>query len=534
MNTTRLGSLLLTVSVASFAHASLATHEDGVILVKMKPGYSSSVVDAPIGATIKRQLAAGNWHSVQLPKGVSLERGLAYYRASAGVEAAEINFKNELFKTVNDPKANQQWWIPVVKAPQAWDLTTGSASVTVAICDTGVDYNHEDLKSKIAPGGYDVSDKDSDPMDYQGHGTHCAGIAAAATNNGIGVAGMGYNVRILPVKVFPNSFDDVVAEGITYATDHGAKVVSLSLGRLADSSAILQDAVNYATSKGVVVVAAAGNNGIDVTTTGFVPSNLDNVFNVAATNSADQRASFSNYSRTRVAVAAPGEDIFSTLWPGAYASESGTSMACPMVAGLVGLVRSYAPSATGKEVVNAIMKTADNVGPFVKSGRINAYKAVDFFTISKPLPATLVSKDVFQGSKVAGGAAYMTLLSEGIRNLGQVAGVTSVYKMPAQPIAQLRTSEIVAKFSPVPSATVQLFLWNFATNKYDLMSSVPGTTGSVSYSPGIIPTSYYDQKTHQFGLVVRSLVPNRVGNSSAQYKFTVNSLTATFGYRQNP
>jgi hypothetical protein len=170
----------------------------------------------------------------------------------------------------------------------------------------------------------------------------------------------------------------------------------------------------------------------------------------------------------------------------------------------------------------------------VKSGRINAFKAVDYFSVSVPVSATLVSKSVFQGSAVFGTAAFMNIQSESVRNLGQVAGVTSVFRLPTNPISQMRKATISATFGTNNGATVQLFLWNYSTSKYDLVTSVPGSTGQITYAVDTLPTQYYDKTTRNYSLILRSLVPSRSGYGTASYVFPIRTLTGSFSYRLNP
>lgn len=322
----------------------------------------------------------------------------------------------------DDPLFDQQWALNQsndcdIDAPEAWCIETGSPNVTIAIIDTGVDYNHPDLAANIwhdpiyGNPGYDFvdidtnwyiehgfelcpdedyTDPDGDPMDVRGHGTHCSGIAGAVTNNGIGIAGVSWNCKIMPVrsgfKIIYLSrvyglleFDDV-ALGIIYATDNGANVISMSFG--GGDSDLVHDAINYAYSQGVVLVAAAGN---DNTNAPSYPAGYDNVIAVAATDSDDSKASFSNYG-SWVDVAAPGVDILSTLPNNAYGSWSGTSMACPHVTGLAALILSKNQSFDQEEVRTIICDSADRLPPPEEKleGRINAFNAL----LRGPGPAT--------------------------------------------------------------------------------------------------------------------------------------------------
>jgi len=255
--------------------------------------------------------------------------------ASPGVIYAEPNYPAYALDVIpNDPGWSNQYNMVAIDAPQGWSLTTGASSVTIAIVDTGVDLSHPDLVNKILP-GYDFVNNDVVAQDDNGHGTHVSAIAAAETNNGIGVAGVDWGANILPVKVLDASGNGTyanVAAGITWATDQGAQVINLSLGGTSKSST-LEDAVNYADAHGVILVAAAGNSGGSV----LYPAAYPPVMAVAATDSSNTRASFSSYGST-VDVAAPGVNIYSALVGGNYGFLSGTSMAAPHVTGLAAIL----------------------------------------------------------------------------------------------------------------------------------------------------------------------------------------------------
>jgi len=290
---------------------------------------------------------------------------------------------------VNDPRFNEQYGPQKIQAPGAWrvianrrgDVSTATATVNIAICDTGVDLDHPELQGKIKAS---VNFSDSpDEDDHYGHGTHVAGIAAAATNNGEGIAGVGFSANLLNVKVlgdFGSGSTSGVAAGIRWAADNGADVINLSLGS-AFGSSTLKAAVDYAWSKGVVIVAAAGNSG---DTRKFYPAAYDNCIAVAATDANDQLAPFSTRG-SWVDIAAPGVAILSTLpnHPNAiggqdYGNLDGTSMASPHVAGAVALVMAAFPDKTDAAFFrNQVQNTADAVpGLNIAGGRLNAHSAM--------------------------------------------------------------------------------------------------------------------------------------------------------------
>lgn len=345
------------------------------IVVKYKsntPANTIAAVTSKKGAEVSKKQAG--IYVVKI-KGKSVSEAIKDFKADPNVEYAEPNIIFHADFTPNDPYFSQQYGPQKVQAPTAWDKTQGSSSVKVAIVDTGVQLSHPDLSSKIVA-GYDFVSNDSVADDGNGHGTHCAGIAAALTNNSKGIAGMAPNVSIMPVRVLDNSGSGTlanVAAGIRWAADNGAKVISLSLGA-SSGATTLQDAVNYAWNKGAVVVAAAGNSG---NTSPNYPAYYTNAIAVGSTDSSDAKSSFSNYGTSWVDVAAPGSSIYSTYTGSTYRSLSGTSMATPHVAGLAGLLASQGRTATN--IRAAIENTSDAVGlSYWKYGRINASKAVNY------------------------------------------------------------------------------------------------------------------------------------------------------------
>ncbi len=302
----------------------------------------------------------------------ALERQRQALERSPVVEAADYNYIVEPQWVPDDPRLGDQWALGKVNALRAWEYSRGRET-DIAIVDSGIDQNHSDL-GKIA-GQYDFVENDSVADDDYGHGTHVAGIASSVTGNGKGGAGMSPYSRLLIAKILDSSGDGTISDvikGIEWAVDNGAKVINLSLGHQGESTSE-RDAVNYAWSRGVVVVGAAGNNGGNVK---LYPGAYKNAISVAATTRDDRRASFSNYGEW-VDLAAPGVEILSTV-PNGYDYKSGTSMATPYVAGLAALISAQGYSAT--QVRNRMESTAVDLGPKGKDvgfgyGRINAYRA---------------------------------------------------------------------------------------------------------------------------------------------------------------
>ncbi|MEZ4659264.1 MAG: S8 family peptidase [Caldilineaceae bacterium] len=267
----------------------------------------------------------------------------------------------------------------------AWDVSMGNADVIIAVLDTGLSLSHAELATRFVP-GYDLMNGDDDPSDDHGHGTHVAGIIAAQMDNKVGTAGVCPNCRIMPVKVLDKQnlgSWSTVAEGIIYAVDHGAQIINVSLGG-AKPSPTVEAAVEYAASKGVLIVAAAGNAH---STEPFYPAAYDHVLAVSATDKLDDLWPLSN-SGDYIDVAAPGHMIYSTMPVElsndvGYAYMTGTSMAAPHVAGLAGLLLSQDASRSAADLEAIITASADDLGEpgwdaAFGYGRINAYAALTY------------------------------------------------------------------------------------------------------------------------------------------------------------
>ncbi|MFS2173877.1 S8 family peptidase [Priestia megaterium] len=299
----------------------------------------------------------------------NIQKIINIYNELDEVEYVEPNYIFKASYVPNDSFYPFQYSPQKVQAPLAWDFTKSNSRV-----DTGVQLNHPDLISKLLP-SYNFVDGNTNPSDGNGHGTHMAGIVAAATNNSLGIAGMDPLASILPVRTLDNAGNGTltnIANAIVYAADQGAQVINLSLGAL-QGAVTLENAINYAWNKGAFIVAAAGNDGANIIT---YPAFYDNVIAVASTDQNDQKSSFSNYG-TWVEVAAPGTNILSTYIGSYYAYLSGTSMACPHVVRLAALL-----AAQGKnniQIRENIQTTADPIlgtGSYWTYGRINANRAV--------------------------------------------------------------------------------------------------------------------------------------------------------------
>jgi subtilisin family serine protease len=345
------------------------------VAVTFKPGVTRARIAAVIsnaGGTLVTAIPEIHAYLV----GVEPEQRtevLSSLQSSRAVASASKEPMAEAFDTSpDDTDWPQQDGLRVAGFPRAWDVTQGSSKIVVAVVDTGVDAKHPDLRGALVP-GWDFIGNDADPSDDYGHGTAVAGVIAARSNNHAGGAGICWRCLVMPIKVLDskgNGDDTLIAAGIVWAVDHGARVINLSLGG-PGSSVELENALAYANAKGVVLVAAAGNAGV---TTQFYPAADPHAVSVAATTVTDRRYSWSNFG-SWVRVAAPGCNVAPILGNG-YGTFCGTSSATSVVAGLVALELSAQPAATATEAEDALVRAAVPLPAFVQYGRIDAGKTL--------------------------------------------------------------------------------------------------------------------------------------------------------------
>jgi len=336
----------------------------------------------------------------EVPANVSPIDACKKLEADPAVEWAEPHYYRYIQQiTPNDPYDYLQWHLPMIGAQTAWEVTTGSSDVVIAVIDTGVDWGHPDLEDNIWSNadevegdgidndkngfvddirgwdfvsvdpcevypGEDAGPPDNNPMDFYGHGTHVAGIAASVGNNGLGVVGISWNSKIMPLRAGYRSpcgcygwLESVaIAESLVYAADNGADIVNMSFGGY-EISHIEREAIDYCAAAGVLLVAAAGNSAIDKP---LYPAAFENVVAVAGTDEFDFRYSHSNYG-VWIDLAAPGTNVFSTLIGGDYGYKTGTSMATPVVAGVCSLIKSIQPSWSVDRILLQLSSTATSL-----------------------------------------------------------------------------------------------------------------------------------------------------------------------------
>ena len=346
------------------------------VIVKLLPSENrfdskwDEIISSLGGSIIKRSVSnTANFIVVKLPykdKEYAKEF-IENMNKVKGVEYAELDGVVRVCFNPNDPYWSSQWGPQHINAPQAWDIETGDMSVTIAIIDQGVQYDHPDLDSRFTSNkGYDFVDNDTDPYpddpSNEDHGTHVAGIAAATLNNSIGIAGIaGGGCRLVSLRVLDESgygsLSDV-ADAIYYAADSGYQVLNMSLG-LSYNSSTLENACQYAWDNGCLLVAASGNNyGGSV----LYPAAYSTVIAVGALDQDGTLANYSNYGPEQE-LTAPGTDILSCVPTNNYAYMSGTSMATPHVSGVAGLLFSYFASWSNSQVRTQLQNTADDRGP---------------------------------------------------------------------------------------------------------------------------------------------------------------------------
>jgi subtilisin family serine protease len=363
-------------------------HVPGRLLAGLRPRTDPAGLARTLAgrrALIRRHSPALGVATLDVPEEAS-GAILESLRQSGLFDFVEPDYYGHTAGQPDDPSYNAQWHLPRIGAPLAWSLTTGSDSIVVAVIDSGVYSRHPDLASKLVPGWNFVKDS-ADTSDVMGHGTAVAGTVAAATNNGIGVAGVNWRSRIMPLVAVDekdfSAYSDIAA-AIEYAANHGVRVINVSIGGR-NSSHTLQRAVDYAWSKGALVFASAMNQGVGEP---YYPAACIDAIAVSATDSNDRLASFSNFGGW-ITLSAPGTGILSTADGGGYSYWNGTSFASPIAAGVAALILAVNPRLTNAEVLAILQQTAElpanspsasKLGSSPDSyfgwGRVNAYRAV--------------------------------------------------------------------------------------------------------------------------------------------------------------
>ncbi|HET6162619.1 MAG TPA: S8 family peptidase [Planctomycetota bacterium] len=399
-------------------------HRAGRLVVRLAkgvPAAAASDLAARVGARSKKEIWPGLLWRLELAPKADLRAALELLAGDPRVAYAQPSWTYHAIATPDDTDFSLQWNMDQandadIDAPEAWDVATDASAAIVAVIDTGVQYDHPDLAANIWVNpneiagngidddgngwiddvhGIDVVNGDGDPMDDMFHGTHCAGIIGAAGNNTTGVAGVCWTARIMAVKFLDAGGSGDTADAVTalqYAVANGARVSSNSWGGYGTDQA-LYDAISAAGDAGMLFCAAAGNNSIDIEGQQWLPGGFDlaNVVDVAATDANDNLAWFSNWGATSVDLGAPGDSIYSTFLGSTYTWLSGTSMACPHVAGVATMV--FAQSGTTSHplvkrwILDSVDPLASLAGITVTGGRLN-YASALAAQVNAPASAT--------------------------------------------------------------------------------------------------------------------------------------------------
>jgi len=397
--------------------------------------------------------------------------------ANPDVAFAEPNHMRSQMRTPNDPVLTQQWALRDIHAYEAWDITTGG-DITIALLDTGVSPSHPDLSHKLLR-GYDFYNNDDDARDDEGHGTYTAGVAAASSNNGAGIAGICWGCKILPVKVLGSrgqGDDATIAQGIRWAVDQGVRIISMSLGGPEDTL-VMRDAVSYAHDHNVLIIAASGNGQADGNRPNY-PAAYPTVLAVSATNSTDGVTGFST-TGSFVDIAAPGVGLWSTIWSprdgDTYGVENGTSASCPHVAGAAALALTLRPDLSADQLAEVLEAAADDQGspgkdPEYGFGRLNLLRTVQL--ASDP---NILSRSRIQGvvTGAQGGQVTVTL-SNGQQTQPDGNGVYRFENLPAG-------AYTVTVSSPSGAATAQQ-AW---------LSGTPISIATLNFSFGPDASQYF-------------------------------------------
>jgi subtilisin family serine protease len=421
----------------------------GELLIKLRPGAAISnqaLARGPHAADLNRLLRGagagvaraiapgGDTYRVRVRPTADLAALSAELAANPDVAFAEPNYTRTIMRTPDDPVIGQQWALRDIRAYEAWDITTGG-DITIAVLDTGVSRSHPDLSDKLLP-GWDMYNNDDDPSDDVGHGTYTAGVAAASTDNGTGIAGICWGCKILPVKVLGSrgqGDDATIAAGIRWAVDQGARIISMSLGG-PDDTQVMRDAVAYARDHNALIIAASGNGQAEGNLPNY-PAAYPNVLAVSATNSTDGVTGFST-TGSFVDIAAPGVGLWSTLWlrgeGDTYGVANGTSAACPHVAGAAALALSLRPDLTADQLAEVLQAGADDQGapgrdPEYGYGRLNLLRTVQIAADPNAL-----SRSRIQGLVTGAEAGQVTVtLSNGQQTQTDATGAYHFDNLPA-------------------------------------------------------------------------------------------------------
>lgn len=495
------------------------------LLIKLKPTAVQSTQEGQhdkLGGRILRRFARLGWQQIKLPTGMTIEQALQRYPQLAEVASVEPNYIYQTSATPNDPMLGQLWGLPKIQAQTAWESTTGSTNTVVAVIDSGINYNHDDLRNNVwrNPGEVAGNGVDDDgngyvddiyginayagtanPLDDAGHGTHVAGIIGASGNNGIGVTGVNWTAKIMALKFIGPDGSGSLADAIAcYEYAVAMKQRGINIRVINDSwggsgySQALRDAINAAGNAGILSVIAAGNDSSNIDATPDYPASYDlaSIITVAASDQYDRPASFTNYGATSVDLAAPGVNIVSTYKSSnsSYVTMSGTSMASPYVAGAATLLLAKNPALTVAQLKSTLLNSVDVLsqwqGKVLTSGRMNLAKAMASISGGTTPPPPPPPTETYQPDMLIRTNAATSFTGSNVYSTGSdqsvsqsvATGTTATY------IAQLQndgsTSDNFTITGPTGGSGWTVRYYDAATGGSDITGLVTGTGWRVS------------------------------------------------------
>lgn len=442
-------------------------------------------------------------YQVHFSGGMTFSDAIRRVVESGVVVYAEPLYLHQMDYTPNDPQIGLQYQNAKINLYTAWDVWKGDTNTVIGIVDSGTDWDHPDLAANIKYNyadpidgidndgdgfidnyrGWDVSENDNNPMVAgSDHGSHVSGCADAVTDNSVGVAGPGFRCRFLPVKVALDASTTSIDngyDGLVYAADHGVNVINCSWGRTGGPSMFEQEVINYVTiDKDVLVLAAAGNNGLEQD---HYPSSYDRVISVAATNSSDVKAGFSNFGYA-VDVCAPGDQIYSTVYNDTYTSYSGTSMASPIAAGCAAMIKSRWPAFHAEQVGEQLRITADNIYGVsgntafqykLGKGRVNLYRAMTDSVSPGVVVDTMMISDGNDNVFVAGDTLDMTAVLKNL--LRQTTNLTCTLTAAGTAVTILNSNYTAGVIATLDTAS------NYAAPFRVVINATAGTNTEVRF-----------------------------------------------------
>ncbi len=515
------------------------------VIVKLKGNATGSIKSSEVLSS--GESGADHVITIQVPTNESVDDFIEDLEKRSDVESVEPDHLVRLSYTPNDPDvAAKQYHHQNIETKKAWDKSKGASDVVVAIIDDGIDMRHPDLKNQVIY-PFDTVKETAASLPIGEHGTHVAGIIGSTMDNNIGGAGIAPNTKIMPINVFDGSlaYTSDIIQAIYYAVEKGADIINLSLGSYV-YNASFNDAIQFAHKSGVVIVAAAGNEGVS---TAYYPASYPNVISVGSTTSKEVKSSFSNYGEY-LDIVAPGSSVYSTLPNNGYGMMSGTSMASPIVAGVAALVMAAEPALSNVEIENRLFTTADDLGnigkdPSYGNGRVNARKAlkIDFL----PAPYVLAVYDYSTSVSGTTEANAAIVIKNGFSEIASgIANAEGKFKIgiPQQSAGQKlfitstntigtvsNAAELIVKDGTKPAAPIVRAVSDKAitvTGNAEANAKVVAVAGSKKLGESVATKGVFaiDIAKQVAGTIISVYAVDAAGNKSVSSSITVIDKTA--------